>query len=667
LNWINTLPAYQWLILGLVPPLIFLLYFLKLRRTPLEVPSTYLWTRTVEDMHVNSIWQRLRKNLLLLLQLLAVILLMFACLQPGCEGEKLAGDRFIFVVDQSASMSATDTETGIPRLEEAKNQIVTLIDRMKSSDAAMLISFSDRAIVQQSYTTNKSQLKRKVKAIEQTEKGSDINEALLAASGLANPGRTSDRNSAIDVQVAEALDATLFVFSDGQVKNVPTFSLGNLTPEYRPIGSLEPQGNVGITAFSINDQMDVGEQVQVFGRLKNSGMEDKSVGVSLFVDGELQDARGSVQVPGLGSASLQFDLTGFMSDLDKATPIRMVIDDEDIYMQDNSAYCILNPPRVANVLVVSDYNKYLELVTQTDRIQKIAKVQYEDREYLKDKKYVERATLGFYDLIVFDQCSPAQMPICNTVFWGAMPRSEDWRTVQNLKTSPIVDVDTSHPLMFAVQMGNVNILTGQTLAGPKGSVSLIDSPAGSIMMLGARGGFEDLVIGFSLVEYQANGDTLINTDWPRKLSFPLFVQNVLSVLGGGARFNASRTNSPGAILTIKTLVPYASVNVKDPANNTTKLRSRNDNTFVYAQTERSGVYEVSDPDSESVDQMFAVNLLDRVESDLAVREELKLGYEEIEGKVSTAPARRDYWMWLVVVALVVISIEWYVYNRRVFI
>ena len=121
--WINSLPIYQWIILGLVPPLIFLLYFLKLRRVPLEVPSTYLWTKTVEDMHVNSLWQKLRQNLLLMLQLLAALLLMLSCLRPGCDGEELAGERFIFVVDQSASMSATDTETGITRLEEAKRQV----------------------------------------------------------------------------------------------------------------------------------------------------------------------------------------------------------------------------------------------------------------------------------------------------------------------------------------------------------------------------------------------------------------------------------------------------------------------------------------------------------------------------------------------------------------
>ena len=279
MNLINSLPVYQWMILGLIPPLIVLLYFLKLRRTPVEVPSTYLWTKTVEDMHVNDIWQRLRKNLLLLLQLMAVGLLILACLRPGCQGESLSGDRFIFVVDQSASMSATDTEKGLSRLEESKLQIKTMIDRMKSSDAGMVISFSDRSIVDQSYTTNKSLLKRKVEAIKQTEKGSDINEALLAASGLANPGRTSDRTSNIDVQVAEALDATLFIYSDGAVKNVPTFSLGNLTPEYHPIGSFEPPSNVGITAFSINDQMDVGGQVQIFARLQNSGLVELEGGV----------------------------------------------------------------------------------------------------------------------------------------------------------------------------------------------------------------------------------------------------------------------------------------------------------------------------------------------------------------------------------------------------
>ena len=93
-----------------VPPAIVLLYFLKLKRQPLEVPSTYLWRKSIEDLHVNSIWQRLRQSLLLFLQLLLVLLVMAALVRPGWSGSQLVGDRFIFLVDNSASMQATDVE-----------------------------------------------------------------------------------------------------------------------------------------------------------------------------------------------------------------------------------------------------------------------------------------------------------------------------------------------------------------------------------------------------------------------------------------------------------------------------------------------------------------------------------------------------------------------------
>ena len=79
---------WQWLLVGLVPPAIPLLYFLKLKRQPLEVPSTYLWRRSIEDMHVNSIWQRLRQNLLLFLQLLLIALAIFGLIIMGAAARR---------------------------------------------------------------------------------------------------------------------------------------------------------------------------------------------------------------------------------------------------------------------------------------------------------------------------------------------------------------------------------------------------------------------------------------------------------------------------------------------------------------------------------------------------------------------------------------------------
>lgn len=662
------LPWYQWLILGLVPPLIFLLYFLKLRRVPLEVPSTYLWTKTVEDMHVNSLWQKLRKNLLLFLQLLAVLLLMLSCLRPGCDGEKLAGERFIFVIDQSASMSATDTEKGTTRLEEAKRQVYALIDQMKSSDNAMIISFSDNSIPVQSYTASKGILKSKVKSIKQTQRSSDINEALLAASGLANPGRTSDRASETDVQVAEAMPATIYIFSDGAVKEVPRFSLGNLTPEYRPIGSqlAEPPPNIGITSFAINDQLEGNGQVQVFAKIYNSGLEDQTVGLSLYVGDELADAR-QVIVGGVGSLPINFDLSNFLPGLESAEKIRLEIDEKDFYMQDNSAYCVLNPPKQANVLVVTDSNEYLEYAMTTKAVSKLANVEFEDRDFLKDNTYKERATLGLYDLVIFDQCFPETMPLCNTVFFGDLPPGGRWEVVKKVETAPIIDSSTSDPLMYDVNMGNVNVLASNVLEGPQGSIPLIESSQGTIMMVGPREGFEDLVVGFSLVVYADDGDININTDWPKSPSFPFFVQNIVYHLAGASRLNASRNISPGQSVKLKLAIPDDEIEVTAPNGTKTTVKSRADSSFVFGQSDKTGIYSVGTKTDEDPQQLFAVNLLDGLESNLQVREELNLGYEKVEATISSIPARKEFWTWIVLLVLIIITIEWYIYNRRVFI
>ena len=152
----NALSWWHWLVLGAIPPLIIALYFLKLKRQPLEVPSTYLWRRTIEDLHVNSLWQRLRKSLLLFLQLLLIAIVMLACLRPSWQGRELVGERFIFLVDTSASMGATDL--GPTRLEVVKQRVNELIDQMTSSDTAMLMSFSDRSRVEQEFTQNRRRL-----------------------------------------------------------------------------------------------------------------------------------------------------------------------------------------------------------------------------------------------------------------------------------------------------------------------------------------------------------------------------------------------------------------------------------------------------------------------------------------------------------------------------
>ena len=666
-SWIdNALPAWQWVLLGLVPPIIFLLYFLKLRRTPVEVPSTYLWSKTLEDLHVNSLWQRLRNNLLMYLQLLLALLLLVSCLRPGCKGTDLEGDRFVFLIDQSASMSAVDTLEGISRLDVAKNEAVKLVDQMKSGDSGMVIAFSDVSRTVQSYTTNRTGLKSKIRDIEQTQRGSDIIEALNAASGLANPGRTSDRSTNRDVQVAEGRAATMFILSDGAIREVPDFFMGKLKPDYRPIGAPEPPNNVGVVALSISDPLENESQLQCYARLFNSDDEDHTVNVILKVAGEVFDAENDVLVPRNNATGLVFDMTNLLGELDEPKKVELIIDTPDVYAQDNTAWAVVNPPREANILVLSDNNEYLDFVMETNRISKLANIFNELPEYTKDPKYTEQTTLGFFDLVIFDRCAPKTMPLCNTVFWGSKPPSKDWKIGELTEPTSILDTDDSHPLMAAVQMGNVNILKSATVEGPRGSANLLDGADGTIMAIGGRGGFQDLVVGFPMLEVDED-DIAVNTDWMTKLSFPLLIQNIVVELGNGKNFAAAIGGSPGEILGFRTSLPFESVNITSPAGRKTNVAPRPDNTFALTGTKDCGIYSVQAPEQQKPDLLLPINLFDRNESNLTVRDKLVLGYEEVTGEAVREESRKQYWTWFLMAALVILLFEWYVYNQRVLI
>src|SRR5947207_8787702 len=96
------------LLLVLAPIGVLLLYFLKLKRKPLQVPSTFLWRKSIEDLHVNSLFQWLRDNVLLLMQLLIVLLIIYAVLAFHLHGRSGGGGHYILLIDNSASMNVND-------------------------------------------------------------------------------------------------------------------------------------------------------------------------------------------------------------------------------------------------------------------------------------------------------------------------------------------------------------------------------------------------------------------------------------------------------------------------------------------------------------------------------------------------------------------------------
>src|SRR5260370_40289313 len=102
--------SYGWLA-TLVAPLV-LFYFLKLKRPRLEIPSLVLWRQVLQDNRVNSPFQRFKRNLLLLLQLLLLAFLVLAAMQPYWRGHVSQTKRLPVLIDNSASMSPSGKAGG---------------------------------------------------------------------------------------------------------------------------------------------------------------------------------------------------------------------------------------------------------------------------------------------------------------------------------------------------------------------------------------------------------------------------------------------------------------------------------------------------------------------------------------------------------------------------
>lgn len=654
MNFINMLSWWQWLIVGAIPPLIVALYFLKLKRQPLEVPSTYLWSRTIEDLHVNSIWQRLRQSLLLFLQLLLIFLVILACLRPGWRGTKLIGNRFIFLIDTSASMSATDVKDS--RLEEAKRQALKYIDQMTSGDAAMIISCSDAAKVEQTFTNRRQDLQQAVKGIQPTNRPTNFEEALRYAAGLANPTHTRLEG---EDQVDESKPATLYLLTDGNFDPLPNFSLGNLEPVYLPIGSEAPR-NVGIVAFSTERNAEKSDQTQAFARLENNTTEDVTVTLSLEVDDQLADAT-QLTIPAEGTVGADFTLEAVR---DAVLTLRMEHDD-DLEL-DDIAYAAINTPRKAEVLLVTPTNLALRRALSTSMANDLANVTVAGPEILQEKSYQQDADAGVYDLVIYDQCAPPRAPQANTLYLGALPPDEKWSAGERKGPLFVVDTDRLHPLMQFLDLGKLRIFEGFAVQPPEGSTELIDSQIGPLFCIAPRQGFEDAVLGMTITTIKEDGTTQPNTDWPIRRSFPVFVLNAVRYLGGSRGALAGAAVQPGRPIELRAHSPVNQVTVAAPGDRRTTVRREGRNSFMFLGTTDLGTYDVYEGDGKEVAQRFAVNLFDSRESKLSVAPQLELGYEEVEGSSNTEIGRHEMWRWILIALLGVLVFEWYVYNRRVY-
>src|SRR5580693_274873 len=218
-----------WLALLLIPLVIF--YFLKLKRPRQRVSSLFLWYQVVNDQRVNSPFQKFKRNLLLLLQILVLACLVLAAMQPYLPRASVRAQYQPVLIDCSASMGALDAPGGEQRLDAAKKQVQTLIDNLLPDQRVSLVSFHSTARRLTDFTDNKTILRDALSKLDVVPVPSQTVDALRMAQALAHT-----------VPIERVLMVT-----DGNVPSDADFELPfDLVYEQIPPGG----PNMGITAFN---------------------------------------------------------------------------------------------------------------------------------------------------------------------------------------------------------------------------------------------------------------------------------------------------------------------------------------------------------------------------------------------------------------------------------
>tara|TARA_R110002073_G_scaffold147687_1_gene300428 strand:+ start:8132 stop:10255 length:2124 start_codon:yes stop_codon:yes gene_type:complete len=702
------------LVAAIAVPLLVILYFLKLRRVPREVSSTLLWKKAIQDLQANAPFQKLRRNLLLFLQLIILGLILLALAQPRSTATASAGRKLVILIDRSASMRAIDGEiarsTPITRLEIAKERAIGLVEGLASpslfeeankADEAMVIAFDRSAEIVSQFTSDKQSLINAINGIAQTDGPSSIEEAYrLAQSQRPNrvfidTGPTGEGTDPVEIEGIKGGDAYFFhLFSDGKISDLDVVRADEDVAEapsfeYHAVGDASSV-SVGLTALRAERDYEDPTKLSVFVGVQSTDPNPRSVDAELLVGGAVVSVRSVVlegaevdEQTGMREASsggVVFELNepdGVVVGVRLATGFGQggaSGGDLDVLDTDNRGTLIVPPAKQSTVALVTTGSLFLQEALRglsISDLQIMTPAQYETMR--------EAGDAGAIDLFVFDRTMPKAGD------GGVVFDPGRYLVVGDVYTGPggvvdqgdgpgtqIINWRRTHPLLRDLTLDAVVIGKSRTIEIPEGSelVSLAETTEGPAIVEMSTGDVRAVMVGFDPAF----------SNWPFDVSFVVFLASAVDYLGTQVGVDVdvnARQITPGFVLADRVPTDAGNIRVKLPDGSMSgEVIAAPDGRIVYGPIRETGVYSVqwsgsagaSDvKDDGKVLRFYAANLLDAPESDLGTSEVLDLSNRVVSASGRGEITRlKEWWPWLLIGALGVMMLEWWIYNRKVY-
>lgn len=602
---------------------IILLYMLRLRRREVTISSTFLWQQILQDNEANTPWQKLKRNLLLFLQLLILACLVLALARPFMIVPAVGTGQIALLLDASASMNATDIN-GESRFEEAKRRALEIVDTMSAADTMTVIRVANVPEVLAPATADRAMLRTTINNAQPSQAKADWDAALtLARAGATN----AERFSTVIISDGGLGDNTRLPEMPGDI-------------DFIPIG--ESSSNIAITALATRNLP--GQPPQLFAQITNYGNQDAEIIFDLRVDGALFTAE-RYTIPAddslpLVSAALPDDFQILQAGL----TLPGESDVPDYLIEDNTAWAVSTGVSNRRVLLMTPGNLFVEQVLRSLPGVQAFKGKVDSGLPAED-----------FDLYVFDGWLPSTLPD-GDLFIINPPRSTSLFAVgAESEQTANPQVKRNDLRVNFVDFDSVNLLKFKQVIDTNWAEPLITVDGGPLLLAGEVDGRQVAVMTFDVHD----------SDLPVQIAWPILMSNLLEWFTPRDAIYAPDGLAVGDSLAINPPLTADVVRISRPDGTQRDIAIERE-TVVYADTNQVGIYRVDIlEDGEVVQSLpFAVDLFATEESDITPRTSIQIGNVTIEQTEQEQVGQREFWPWVALLALLILLIEWYVYQRR---
>lgn len=659
---LNSPSSLAWFALA-VPIVVFYILKIRLRRQP--VSTIMFWTQVLDEQNPRSIWQRLRHLVSLLLQLAMLSLLTLAATDPYFSWEIRSARRLVLVIDHSASMNATDIAP--TRLQAARRLAERLVAGMRHYDEVALIAAGAEPQVIVGFTSRQKTLTRAIQDIPATDGPSHVAEAIALGQRLLGQ-RQDDKQ-------AEVIVLTDGRFAGAEELLVPGESTASETAvaTVMPLEATSPErqvpirlhlvgkktANLGITQFQVRRSLTDPLGYEILAEVTNASDQLAECRLEIELNDDVIDV-----IP------LKLDAEGKWSQVFEKTSAEgghlvARLAQSDSLPADNQAVAVLPRREVQPVLLVTSGNLFLQKVFEVNPLVKLTVV---------DKA---PATIPAGTLVVYHRVTPDTIPP-GRAFIIDPANSTDLFTVGEQIGNPIVTrQDKDSPLMSHVRLDNVLMPEARQLTALRDEQTqvlaevvtkepiffAVNRPEGRVLVLTVN---------------------LDKGDLPLRTAFPITVANALHWFTG-SKGDLREAIATGSLADISRndfsrSVTEPDLVLRSPQGDTRPLPTSDRMTL--GPLDHCGVWSIGEaarsgdsPDASSNNapgkpaaaiplMEIACNLASAAESDIRPSDAL-LTAESNRSEILSGIGSRPVWFWLLLLGLVLTTVEWALYQRRI--